>query len=301
MSQKNETNRYHFYYPIYNLRGPTNNVKLGYSTILTFDNLPKEIQRKFLFFWKNYFTIYTEWAKTEEEYIDRKKTSTFLHLKVRARNGEEAIEKAFKSAKDSVNILSFLYWVYFPIHHCFYVSQDSEIAGGAGDYYYIPSLWICEYQSKFDEEISKLTAILAKPKSEIEKRIRTALKIFGIQVSITNLQVRFVLLVTCLESLLSTDSGDYLGWKLAEKTAFLAKNRKLVYEEVRKAYAKRSAFIHGSSSQKPLKIITENDVNKMQGTVISVLRKLVEFTESGYAKMKEFDEHIENIKFGEKN
>lgn len=301
MSQKKETNRYHFYYPIYNLRNPTNNIKLGYSTILTFDTLPKEIQEKFLFFWKNYFTIYTEWAKTEEEYIDRKKTSTFLHLKVKERNAEEAIEKAFKSVKDSVNILSFLYWAYFPIHHCFYFSEDSEIAGGAGDYYYIPSLWICEYQSKFNEEISKLTAILTKPKSEIEKRIRNALRIFGIQVSITNVQVRFVLLVTCLESLLSTDSGDYLGWKLAEKTAFLGKNRRLVYEGVRESYAKRSAFIHGSSSQKPRKIITENDVNKIQGTVISVLRKLVGFAESGYTKMKEFDEYIENIKFGEKD
>lgn len=300
MSTKKETDTYHFYYPIYNLRNPSNNVKLGDSTILTFDSLPKNIQERFLFFWKNYFTIHTEWAKTEEEYIKRKKTSTFLHLGVKAKGHEKASEKAFNLVKESVGILSFLYGVYFPVNHCFFIIEGFEAMGGFGDYFYIPNLWICEYQSKFEEEISKLTDILTKPKSEIDTKIRNTLGIFGFQVSITNVQVRFVLLVTCLESLLSTDSDrDYLGWKLAEKTAFLSKNRRLVFKGVKEAYGKRSAFIHGSSSQKPRKIITEDDVNTMQGTVISVLRKLIEFREAGYTKMKDINDYIEKIKFGE--
>jgi hypothetical protein len=291
MSFKKE-NIYHFYYPIYNLRNPSNDVRLGNSTILRFDGLPVRIQERFVLFWKNYFTTYREWAKTEDEYVNRKKTSAFIHLITKARSDNEAIEDAFESARDSVSILSFLYWVYFPIHHCLYFREDFEVSGGAGDYYYIPNLWICEYQSKFNKEISRLASILTKPKSEIEKKIRNTLRMFEIQVSITNMQVRFVLLATCLEVLLSTDHKR----ELAEKTAFLlGKNRRICYQGVRDGYQKRSEFIHGSSS----KAITEDDVNTMQGTVISVLRKLIELGDSGYTKMKRIDEYLEEIEFRE--
>lgn len=285
-------NTYHFYYVIYNLRNPPSHVKLGNSTILRFDDLPTKTQKHFILWWKRYFTIYTEWAKTEEELVNRKKTSTFIYLKVKAKSDDEAIDYACKSARDSTNILSFLYRVYFPIRMGHYFREDFTVSGGPEEYYYIPNLWIAEYQSKFNDEIIRLSSILTKPKSEIENKIRNTLRIFGIQVSITNMQVRFVLLVTCLESLLSTDNRE----KLAEKTAFLlGKNRRICYQGVREAYRKRSEFIHGSSKD----IITETDVNTIQATVISVLRKLIELGDSGYAKMKEIDEHVEKIKFRE--
>jgi hypothetical protein len=285
-------NTYHLYYVIYNLRNPPSHVKLGNSTILRFDDLPTKTQEHFILWWKRYFTMYTEWARTEEELVNRKKKSTFIYLKVKADSDDEAIDDACKSARDSANILSFSYGVYFPICMGFYFREDFMVSGGPEEYYYIPNLWICEYESEFNDEIMRLSSILTKPKSEIENRIRNTLRMFGIQVSITNVQVRFVLLVTCLESLLSTDIGE----KLAEKTAFLlGKNRRICYQGVREAYRKRSAFIHGSSS----KIITEDDVNTMQGTVISVLRKLIELGDSGYTKMEEIDEFVEKIKFRE--
>ena len=297
MPNKTKNDTYHFYYPIYNLRNPSDKVKLGYSTILTFDSLPKTIQESFLLFWKNYFTIYTEWAKTEQGYINRKKTSTFLHLNVKAKSNDEAIEKAFKLVKESVSILDFVYWAYFPLHHCFYVKKDFEISGGAGDYYYIPSLWICEYQSKYEEEMSKLTRILKNPKCEIDRKIRNTLIIFRLQTSVTNEQVRFVLLTTCLESLLVAKSDrDYLRWKLAEKTAFLGgKNQRLAYKWVKDAYDKRSTFIHGSSSE----IINKDDVNTMQGTVISILRRLMSLRENGFKNMDDIRKFIEKMKFRE--
>jgi hypothetical protein len=298
MSQNTANETYHFYYPIYNLRNPSNNIKLGYSTILTFLSLPKKVQERFLIFWKNYFTIYTEYARTEEEYISRKKTVTFLHLDIEATSDSEAFEKASNCVKESVSILNFLYGIYFPIYHCISV-KNSESVGGFGDYYYNPSLWIGEYQSKYEADISKLTGILTKPNSEIDKKIRNTLVIFGIQESVTNEQVRFVLLTTCLESLLMSNSDrECLSWKLAEKTAFLSENKKIVYEEIKSAYDKRSAFIHGSPSSR--KTIVEDDLVKMQGTVISILRKLMQFKEMGYSKMKEVNEYIDKLKFEEK-
>jgi len=303
------TKTYHFYYPIYNLREPSNNVKLGYSTILTFDALPKEIKEKFLLSWKNYFTIYTEWAKTEEEIVNRKKTATFLHLKVKANGSRKAAEKASNFVKDSVSILSFLYWVYFPINHCFYIIEGSKDSGGYGDYFYIPSLYIGKYQPKFHKRISELTDIIIEPKpTTIERKIKNSLRIFGIQKSITNEQVRFVLLVTCLESLLLTESDrGCMGWRLAEKTAFLAKNRKIVNDGIKLAYKKRSAFIHAKTKEKKCYLITEDDIHTMEGTVISVLRKLLEFKKLGYKEIekkvdvKSIDGYVEEMKFRENN
>lgn len=304
------TKTYHFYYPIYNLREPSNNVKLGYSTILTFDALPKKIKEKFLFFWKNYFTIYTEWAKTEEEIVNKKKTATFLHLRVKANGSNKATEKASNFAKDSVCILRFLYGVHFPINHCFYIIEDSEDSGGAGEYFYVPSLYIGKYQSRFDKKNSELTDIITKPKpTTIERKIKNSLRIFGIQTSITNEQVRFVLLVTCLESLLLTQfDRDYLGWRLAEKTAFLLrKNRKKVNDYIKLAYKKRSAFIHEKTRKGKSEIITKDDVYTMEGIVASTLRKLMEFRKRGYVEIrktkdvKNVDEYIEEMKFRESN
>ena len=298
---------YHFYYPIYNLREPSSNVKLGYSTILTFDALPKRIKEKFLFFWKNYFTIYTEWAKTEEEVVNKKKTATFLHLKVKANGSYKATEKASNRAKDSVYILRFLYGVNFPITHCFYIIEDSEGVGGAGEYFYVLSLYIGKYQSKFDKEISELTDIMTKPKpTTIQSKIKKSLRIFGIQKSLTSEKVRFVLLVTCLESLLLTQSDrDYILWKLAEKTAFLiGKNRKKVNDYVKLAYNKRSDFIHGKKNRKKYEI-TKADVYSMEGIVVSIIHKLMEFIDQGYTEIKKVegvksvDGYIEEIKFRE--
>jgi len=294
MSEREST--YHFYYAIYNLRNPSSNIKLGNSTILKFDDLPERVQEHFIRWWKRYFGIYAEWAKTEDELIKRKKTATFIHLKVRARSDNKAVEDALRLVRDGVSILSFLYRIYLPIHLGFYFREDLVVSGGPEDYYYIPNLWIAEYQSKFDEQIPRLSSILTKPKSEIERKIRNTLRMFAVQVSIRNVQVRFVLLVTCLESLLSTDERDYLGWKLAEKTAFiLSRNRRICYQGVRDAYQKRSEYVHGSSRA----TITEDDVDTMQGTVISALKKLIEFADSGHTKMKEFDEFVEITKFRE--
>jgi len=294
MSQRENT--YNFYYAIYNLRNPSSNVKLGNSTILKFDDLPRRTQEHFVGWWKNYFEVYKEWAKTEDELINRKKTSTFLHLKVKAKSDDEAEEDALRSVRDAMSILGFLYGVYLPIHLGSYFREDFAVSGGPDEYYYIPNLWICEYQSKFDEQIPRLSSILTKPKSEIERKIGNTLRMFAIQVSISNVQVRFVLLVTCLESLLSTDDRDYLGWKLGEKTAFiLGRNRRICFQGVRDAYKKRSEYVHGNSST----TITEDDVNTMQATVIAVLKKLIEFADSGHTKMKEFDEFVEITKFRE--
>jgi len=150
-----------------------------------------------------------------------------------------------------------------------------------------------------------LTDVLTKPTTIIEKKIGNAIKIFGIETSIMNQQVRFVLLVTCLEGLLMTGSNrDYLLWKLAEKTAFLLDNNKRKTNDyVKSAYRRRSSFVHGSLRKN---VITKDDVRSMENLVTYVVWKLMDFRKQGYVSVqkksgvKSIDEYIEEIKFGKK-
>jgi len=104
-----------------------------------------------------------------------------------------------------VSILSFLYKTHFPIEEAKFVGEQTTTggrytsSGSAGEYYHRRSLKICEYNSEFEKEISKLTEILVDPKSEIDRRIRNTLMIFEIQTSASDENVKFVLLATCLD------------------------------------------------------------------------------------------------------
>ena len=164
----------------------------------------------------------------------------------------------------------------------------------------------CAQYSKFAEKrIPILTDIFVKSNpNEIERKIRNAVRIFGIQTSVKNQQVRFVLLVTCLESLLMTESDkDYLLWKLAEKVTFILDgNKKELNDYIKKAYNKRSAFIHGSKSEDSL--VTENDIFNIEGVVSNLVWKMIDFVKNGYTHVqkhngvKSINEYIEETKFG---
>ena len=300
MTENRPQETYRWYFPIYNLRNPSNNVKLGYGTILKFESLPRQMRKEFLIHWEQQHTINNEYILSKKNYIHVKKNCAVLNLEVKAPSWREAIDISFKAAKSSVSILSFLYRTHFPIEEGKFVSEATTAGerrssfGSAGEYYPRRSLFICEYNLEFEKEISKLTEILTNPKSEIERRIKNALTIFEIQTSISDRSVKFVLLATCLESLLMGKSDrDYLGSRLSEKSAFLCtNNREVMYTSVKRAYDKRSGFIHGSGET-----TTQNDVNNMQETVVSILKRLIELKEEGYDRMEKIDAYIQKLKF----
>jgi len=269
-----------------------------------FDDLPIEIRNYFVLLWKHQFSIGTECHRTEDEYVNLKKRSTFINLVVKANGHSKAIEEARSLAEDALHILRFLYQINFNIIDIRYIVKENKNEGGMENIAGLPFIGGANYVKLFGERIPVLTDIFIKSNpNEIEKKIRNAIRIFGIQTSVANDQVRFVLLVTCLESLLMTVSDrDYILWKLAEKTAFvLGKNKKEINEYVKWAYEKRSAFIHGSRGKED--IVTKDDIYTAQGIVTSVMWKLFDFIKDGYTQIqkgkdvKSIDGYIEEIKF----
>lgn len=300
MASKLPLETYWWYFPLYNLKNPLKDINLGFGKILRFESLPRQVRKEFLIRWEQQHAVNNEYIQSKRAYISSKKSCAILHLEVKALNWHDAIDESFKVAKSSVGILSFLYLTHFPVEEGRFIS-GAIVAGGrrtssgtSGEYYPRRSLVICEYAPAFEKEISKLTEILTNPKSEVDRRIRNALTTFEIQTSVPDQNVKFVLLVTCLESLLMGKSDrDYLGSKLSEKSAFLfPTEREAMYNRVKKAYAKRSAFVHGSE-----KTITQIDLNEMQALVVSILRRLIELEEEGYDNIEKVEAFIKGLKF----
>jgi hypothetical protein len=230
-----------------------------------------------------------------------RKASAFLHVQVKTKNWNDAIDESHKVAETSASILSFLYRAHFPILEGQFLSGD-KIKGGnrtshgySGEYYYKRGTTF-NFKPEFEKEISLLTDILTKPKSRIDNKINNALSLFNLQTSILDGGTRYVLLATCLESLLlDKNDRDYLRWRLAEKSAFLfAQNRKEIYNKVKKTYDKRSSFVHGSGE--PICIA---DLNNMQDIVVSIMRRMVELRNEGFDTMEKIDEYITELKFRE--
>jgi len=146
--------------------------------------------------------------------------------------------------------------------------------------------------SKYDEEsygsymgnISKL--LLKETKTSFDKRILRALRIFGLARLSKEPEIKFLFNVAALESLLLTKNDrDYLGYKLAEKTAFLLGNnfeeRMKIYRDMKRIYGKRSALIHGGEDEK----LSEKDEHVSEMYVRSVIFKLLELLDK-YTKME---------------
>lgn len=299
------TKTYDFYFPVYCLYGFPNGFKLGYSTAIDFDSMPPEMREYFSFLWEHRFTIDNESHRTKDEYINLKKRSTFVHLIVKANGDSKAIEKAMSLAEDALHIIRFLYQINFNIIDIRYKIRENKNEGGMEGIAVLPFVGYANFDKFLEEHIPILTDIFIKSNpNEIEKKIRNAVRIFGIQTSVTNDQVRFVLLVTCLESLLMTASDrDYILWKLAEKAAFVSGgNRREINGYIRSAYGKRSAFVHGSTSKDWL--VTRGDINIAEGLAVRLVWKLIDFMKKGYTSIqkqnnaKSIDEYIEETKFG---
>jgi hypothetical protein len=94
---------------------------------------------------------------------------------------------------------------------------------------------------------------------------------------------------------LDKNDRDYLRWRLAEKSAFLfSKNRKEIYDKVKKTYDMRSSFVHGSSEQ-----INKNDLKNMQDIVISIMRRMIELRNEGFDTMDKINNYVLELKFRE--
>jgi len=288
-----------FYFPIYNLIDiESENIKFGQCEMLKFNDLTNEVQSEFECIWTDQ-SKYMEKVNLDSV-IDFRKTLAFAKVDVEVGGLFKAYDSSRTIAEKSLDILRLVYNNPFKLVDSVYVAADGNI--GSETYYMetneSPSLCRDEYK-KYILDLTEIFLKAEKDTTRIEKKLRNVLKIYGIKTSTTDYKVQFILMLTCLECLLLTkNEKDYINWKLAEKAAFLSKDKRYEINEFLKlSYNKRSIFIHGEEVSKEDENITLKDVHELEKIFFEIYLKILELRQLGLTNIEDLSNPIEKIKF----
>jgi hypothetical protein len=132
--------------------------------------------------------------------------------------------------------------------------------------------------------------------SNLERKILRGIEIFGISQTTQNNDIRFIMLISALETILLTnDDKDYLGLKLAEKSAFLIEDegpkRLKIYKLVKGLYGKRSKLVHEGNRD-----IEMRDLELLEDLIRVVISRLIGLSQT-YSQMNEIEDLILRRKF----
>jgi hypothetical protein len=135
------------------------------------------------------------------------------------------------------------------------------------------------YDHSFDRFLTRLSEISQnKSPSKLERKIIRSLELYWLSQSTQKREIQFILLISTLESLLLTkEDRDYLGLKLAEKSAFLLENeqdnRIAVYKEIKRFYNLRSELIHSGSRK-----IQDSELIRLNGLIKRILFRILDLS-----------------------
>jgi len=298
--------------PLYELEGFPEGYKVGNSKITLFENLPRELKENIgkhcIFEYKHRDD--TEKALTLEDYKNIHISKHWICRKVRGVGYYKLAEEAYEKINDDLNIIRIAYNFREEIitrdhKDFFYFDSDTKLIGSSHK---------CrnsmQYLDFTDDEIKILNELFLKDKkSDIDHRIVTSLKLYGLQTTVTPVEIKFVLIMNALEGLLlSKNDINYLGKKLSEKVAFLIgkdKDERLpTYRTMKEMYNKRSNFTHQKKRMNEKDKITESDLLHLSNAFMRTVTKLLELEKDGIIQTiegdkneKSLDSYIKDIMF----
>ncbi len=278
-------------FPLYDAYNFPDGLSLGHGHFTVFDHLPDEVKEELTWIWKRDFRRHPGAFRSEGDYLKDRKSAAFIEVEVRANAPGKALELATEATDDSLNVLRGLFGRDFPLTTRLAYSLPQVVGHRPGEG------GLVVYKDIFRSFIERNSQILTKADaSDIEKRLRTGLRLWGLGVTTKRPEVRFILLMSGLEAmLLGPDDRDFLGHRLSEKVAFLLEDttdrRIRMYRRVKRLYAKRSAFVHRGAN---ISEYETEDVKEVSQRITSRLGKLLG---EGHSTIQSIDELVQNLRF----
>lgn len=217
---------------------------------------------------------------------------------------QELSELLYKELEEPFAVLSFIFNVELDVRNVIGLIHS---ANGTAFITPFEPMWRRDYLEHRDKELLDIFSKMTSKQTNLEKRILTSLQIYWLSLLSYNVEIKFLMLISACESLLHTKSDrDYLGYKLAEKTAFLleteGQRRIELYRLMKEFYEKRSDLVHGG-----LKNITTDNVKTLKDIYNALVYKLLELSKT-YDKMElrnknnkddknGVDDYLEQLKF----
>jgi hypothetical protein len=304
---------YFFFYPLYNTFRFPDNYQIGFCQARDYDHLPESVKQTLRMSWEFSFRNNQGYFDKLEYYLENRKSSLFLQTEVEASGKFKATEKAAGLVDRSLDVLRMVYEQDVTAsEYCLDIRELDWT--GTGGYYHgsnDPMTWSSRtYAKRFDSVVPVLNEILTnrlhKDQGILQKKLRNAIRLYGVATSARYREVRFILLCSALEALVLTrDDRDYLGWKLAERIAFLiAKpdDRQSISSYITYAYSKRSRIVHQDKDKE--ENVSDEDVRKLADVMLKTFWKLVELKKHGFTSLQKMSNEksvialIEKLKFG---
>lgn len=325
---------YDFFFPAMELFNFPDGYNLGLCELHSYNKLPPLAQTHISSEWEYMYerekVIY--YARSLEEYQEQKKKETYFCVTVRALGHNKAIETATKRTNQALNILKCFYLLeHMPqLTACYYLVDNKSVGSVRGERF----KWGWHSHrviSEIEEYIQTINGfLLNETDDEMARRCLSAIDTYGFIQSDTPLELKFLLSVIGIESLLlGKEDKDFLGWKLREKVAFLLgdspvwfriflnketptqmecdKNRIAaranLAKRITEMYEKRSALVHRYEGDKEL---TEDDFHFASMIMRFSLHKLLRlYIKAGIRRVSKastvdpqsLDGHLESVKY----
>jgi len=244
-----------FYYGIGNFENISSEMQIGNCKVLTFYELPKKAQE----FLKKRTMIETDYApelaETKEELVKRRKKYVYLKLEINCLSQIKSEIYSHDFVNQDLHLLRYLFDKDFGSLEAILLENKEYYLGySIGD-------WITSEEtlsSGMKKQLLDFNDIInsANP-SDLDARIKKAIELYGISIQIQYYDVQLLMLCSALEVLLLHERGN-IGYKLAERIAFLIKTKKRrsdVFSDIIEIYKKRSAYAHQGTFH-----ISETDV-----------------------------------------
>lgn len=272
--------------------------QLGQGRLAVPDSLPSSVKE---FLSKRSALGLKKHTSISQEVMRLGLNTQFLTLSLKSYGPAKALQRATRSADEALHILRFEYEMNFSLSQFAILIDDQDRIQMRE---MNAETWV-NYLPELDEITGKLNEILRKPDTtELENRLRNAVRLFGLAMDANRPEIRFVLLTNALEGLLLTRGDrDYLRFRLAEKVAFLVETeetkRLAEFEKIKRLYDRRSDFVHQNAKYEP---IEDKDVEELKNVFFQVFNKLLILRSQGYASIekrqgKYVDSLIDSLKF----
>jgi len=273
-----------FYFEIPRLYNFNKNISLGKCQCYSFSEIPKRVRNEFI-----------DWAilglpdQSDEAKKDRiEYLSQFLVIKliVRGIGFDKALVDAQEEVEQNLNILRYIFEEDIQPRLIIAENYDRHIVDGPfGNWsQHIETNWaLGRFEDYFEDEINFLSKIFKKKSStDLEVRIKQAVNMFGVSLTISYLPLQLIALCSGLESLVVIKPRN-IGKQISSRISDILneENYNKTKNDLATLYKKRNTSIHIPTKE----YISKDDVKLCLNYLKKSIKKITSLRNEGFTAL----------------
>lgn len=279
-------NNFEFYFTIPAMYNFPTGLRLGLCICYKFPDLPKNIQKEFVEWWKIAYPWKKEEIEEKEHRLEILQEFLFLKIRVKSIGFENALNKAQESVETNLNILRFVFRTRVYFTGITLLWGKKKILDGIWGNWEDLTIHFSNarsYDKMYDDDITILSQIFSEMLPvDLEQRIKEAVICYGLSHSLPYDPLKLIMLCSGLEALVVKEwgaKGEIIAKRIPD---LISKNDTTLLEgNLRQFYRKRSSVVHATIKEK----ITKSDVYICQDYLHNSIQNMITLRKHGYATL----------------